>query len=80
MTELSKELLTKLIDDASQLNSPHIDLGPALGLPSPLLVKADGMYKLLEHESPTFSLSYDGAILTATPQEGGVMFGLDLQF
>jgi len=80
MTELSKELLTKLIDEASQINSPHIDLGPALGLPSPLLVKADGMYKLLEHESPTFSLSYDGAILTATPQEGGVMFGLDLQF
>jgi len=80
MTELSKELLTKLIDDASQLNSPHIDLGPALGLPLPLLVKADGMYKLLEHESPTFSLSYEGAILTATPQEGGVMFGLALQF
>lgn len=80
MTELSKELVEKLIGDASQINSPHVNLGPVLGLPSPLLVKADGMYKLLEHESPTFSLSYDGATLTATPQDGGVMFGLDFSF
>ena len=78
MAEVTKSTLAELIDLAGQVNSPHVDLGPALGLPSPLLVKVDGMYKLLEHESPTFSISYDGAILSATPQDGGALFALEI--
>jgi len=58
---------SKLLDLLSEVNSPHIDLGPALGLSHPLLAEVDDLNKLVQHESPSFKLSYENAFLTAQP-------------
>jgi hypothetical protein len=71
-----KAEIKKLIDDAVFANSPHIDLGPLLGLPHALTVKAQDLRQLADHKAPTFSLSYDGVSVSARPENGGAVFTL----
>ena len=79
--------LAEALDLAEKLDSPHVDLGPALGLPSPLRVGVDHLHEVAEGliagngiESLSASLQWDGGALTVAQQDGGVIATLQITF
>ena len=84
MTDLSNSTLQRLLDVAKLADSPHVDLGPLLGLSHPLLAEVDDLHKLAQSEFPGFKLSYEDAFLTAQPSGSldnptGVMFSIGVK-
>jgi len=71
---ISSDTLGALLADARFLDSPHIDLGPALGLDLPLLVGVHDLHALVTGGAASLQLQFDGKTLTAQPKDGGAMF------
>jgi len=72
---------------ADQADSPHVDLGPLLGLSGPLRVGVDHLHEVAEGlisgngiESLSASLQWDGGALTVAQQDGGVLATINIQF
>lgn len=67
MSIIDAKKLQRLVDTAKELDSPHVNLGPLLGLQRPLLAEVDDLHKLVQSQYPSFELSYDNVFLTAQP-------------
>jgi hypothetical protein len=67
--------LAALLELAKEIDSPHVDLAPVLGLPRPFLVGFDALHSaLLSSSAPTFSAQYGETEVTFAELDGSGVF------
>lgn len=80
MAEVSHWALSELAVTAIRhVESPSVDVGKLLGT-GPLRVGLDDVHKLLQQDTPSFRLEYDGAVITASREDGGVIGTIAVRF
>jgi hypothetical protein len=74
-TTVDRSSFQSLLDAASECNSPHIDVGPLLGLDRPLRVGVDDVASaLFSHELPSFSIELsNGTDVKVSHVDGGAL-------
>ena len=75
MNVVDRSSFQSLLDAASACNSPHIDVGPLLGLDQPLRVGVDDVASaLLAHDLPSFSVELsNGTEVKVSHVDGGAL-------
>lgn len=73
--EVGRDKLQALIDAASEINSPHVDLAPILGVTTPVRVGVSDIGQaLLTHDLPSFSVEIgDDDSIEVSHIDGGVL-------
>jgi len=75
--EVRSDSLRALMDAASAIDSPHVDLGP-LGIPAK--VGVDDLHNvLLTHDYPVLSVDWGGGEVTVGHVDGGVLATLTIR-
>lgn len=75
------DALAALCESAKAVDSPHVDLGPLLGLSTPCLVGVDDLHQvLLDHQAPGLSIHWDGGDVTVKREDGGAMATLTVKW
>jgi hypothetical protein len=69
-----------LRDSVAALDSPHVDLGPLLGLDGPLRVGMSDVHDLLKSGEPAFTIEACDATLSVHRQDGGLMATLEVKW
>jgi hypothetical protein len=84
--KIDARVLRELVDDARNADSPHVDVGPLLGLDSPLRLGVNDLHNAVTHVAggrgalPELSLSWDGGEVTVAHLDGGAFAKLTLAF
>jgi hypothetical protein len=85
-TDIRGEELKGLLKRAREANSPHVDLGPVLGLDEPLRFGVSDLHSAVlaaaqgRPELPRLSLCWDGGSLTVEHLQGGALARLKVVF